>query len=236
MVRCRGRVGRQVLREDHVGAQFVQVLLEEAEEHLRLLLAALSMVSRLAGRATWAMGLVPLLRSFIDGLWSVAAELRGQARRGDQGAGSRHRKTLGRNEPAVETMRARMSLLWVREFLRRRIGAGELGRSVDIHEWHGGPHIRITTDVSPRGIGGILEVDGTLEAFFADTQADVQEMGVEIGKSKSHAALRSDSAAALGVVVSGGSSKPAINQIVREVALGVASSRYGIDFAAQRDG
>lgn len=100
--------------------------------------------------------------------------------------------------------------------------------------------------------------DGTITAFHVDgvTRADIQELGVEVGKSKSQATLetlalavamrewlpgwvgqktvvvlRSDSVVALGAVVSGDSGKPVINKVVREVALDAASSRYGIDFA-----
>lgn len=244
-----------------LGEQFVQELLAETEEQLRRPLAPLGTVSRIAGRATWAMGLVPVLRSFIDSLWVAVTELRARARGGI--AGGKRLKTLPGNEPAIETSRIRTSLLWLRAFLRRRIGTGELGRSVDVETYYGREKVRITTDASPWGLGGTLEVSGRVMAFFADrvTQADVDALGVAVGESRSQAVLetlalavavrewlpewgkertvvevRSDSVAALGAVVAGGSGKPVINKIVREIALDVAMSRYGVDFASHLPG
>ena len=49
--------------------EFVRTLREEIEEAMSRPLVKLSVVRRIAGRASWAMGLVPVLRSFLDSLW-----------------------------------------------------------------------------------------------------------------------------------------------------------------------
>jgi hypothetical protein len=235
---------------------FVQDFAKEVAEALGQPLIKRSALRRIAGRAAWAMGLVPTMRSFIDSLWAVAAELVDQKGPARPGRGL-HAKYLGRDrEPAVETARVIVALRWLRAFLARSVGAGELGRTVDFRDWFAKPAILITCDASPWGLGATLQVDGFFTAYIQDevTELDVKALEVEIGSCKSQAVLealaiavavrtwlprwatartavsvRSDSTAALGALGKLASPTPAINKIAREVSLDVAFSRYGVD-------
>lgn len=238
---------------------FFEDLASDIDRVLAQPLVSLGAVRRLAGRTAWAVGLVPAMRSFTDALWSVSAELAERARRGDQ----RGKFLGGGREPAAGTSRIRLALLWVRAFLRRKVGDQKLGRTVDARVWANGPNARITSDASPWGLGAVLEVDGQVETYLWDdvTAEDVQVLGVVPGSCRSQATLevlalavamrawlprwagaratvtvRSDSVAAVGAFLKGGSAKPSINRIVRAVALDIASSRYGVDFAKHLPG
>ena len=180
--------------------EFVRTLREEIEEAMSRPLVKLSVVRRIAGRASWAMGLVPVLRL---------------------------------------------------------VGTGELGRTIDTRVWMQGPTLRITCDASPWGLGATLEVEGRFEAYLTDalTSEDAKGLGFVIGSCKAQAIVetlalavalrtwlpswsaaravvraRSDSQAALGALKKGASGSPAINRIVREIALDIALSKYGVDF------
>ena len=144
---------------------------------------------------------------------------------------------------------------WLRAFLRRWIGAGVLGRVIDIRDLQDAPPICITTDASPWGLGAVLEAGGWPRAYLADeiTSSDAARLGFEIGSCRGQAAaealailvalrvwlptwgatratvtVRSDSQAALGALGKLGSRAPAVAAIAREVALDIAVSRYGL--------
>lgn len=102
-----------------------------------------STARRLAGRASWAVSLVPALRSFIGALWTVADEMRGGAMKGGEArentgdiplpGGGAH--GWGEVDPWVAPLDTRAR--W-----RGKIGAGELGRATDVCT-------RIMADASP---------------------------------------------------------------------------------------
>ena len=104
---------------------FVSDFATEVEEALALPLIKRSTLRRIAGRAAWATGLVPTIRSFIDSLWAVSAELADD---------KQCTKKFKRGEPVVETARVAVALKWLRAFLGRMVGAGELGRTLDIRD------------------------------------------------------------------------------------------------------
>ena len=226
---------------------FVSDFAAEVEEALALPLIKRSTLRRIAGRAAWATGLVPTIRSFIDSLWAVSAELADD---------KQCTKKFKRGEPAVETARVAVALKWLRAFLGRMVGAGELGRTLDIRDRYVEANIRITCDASPWGLGAVLEVQGCITAYLYDevSQFDAQTLGVQVGSCRSQAVLealaiavavrtwlptwatsragvvvRSDSTAALGALGKLASPNAAVNKIAREVSLDVAFSRYGID-------
>ena len=92
---------------------FVSDFAAEIEEALALPLIKRSTIRRIAGRAAWATGLVPTIRSFIDSLWAVSAELADD---------KQSTKKFRRGEPAVETTRVAVALKWLRAFLGRMVG------------------------------------------------------------------------------------------------------------------
>ena len=238
-----------------INETFVREFTEEVEDAMSKPLVGLGTLRRIAGRAAWAMGLVPTLRSFLDALWTVAAELQQKSR--DDEPHKKLRKKGVRGEPAVETSRVLVSLAWLRAFLQRAVGVGELGRTVDTRIWMQGPTLRITCDASPWGLGAVLEVAGSPAAYLEDplTAMDEDKLNIQIGSCKGQAVLemlallvamrawlpmwasarcevtvRSDSQAALGAALKLASPSPVINKIARETGLDVASSKYGVDF------
>ena len=112
-------------------------------------------------------------------------------------------------------------------------------------------------DASTWGYGGVLYRDGVPSSWYAEavSKEDVERFRIEIGSPKCQALLetlailiglrawadlisgkrwsvlvRSDSRAALGAAFKLRSPVPALNAVVRELALDLAESRYDLDF------
>jgi len=160
-------------------------------------------------------------------------------------------------------VRVETALRWIKAYLLKLVGTGELGRTIEAQSWMGACAIKITCDASPWGLGAVLETDGVVQEWLADVfrPEEVKRLQIQVGSAKTQAtvealailvALRtwwprwsviraaitveSDSAAALGALGKLASPSPAINAIAREVALDVAVSRYGIDVWAHLPG
>ena len=225
----------------------VPELAAEVEEAQALPFIKRCTLRRIAGRAAWAMGLEPTIRSFTDSLWAISAELADD---------KQSTKKFKGGEPAVETARVAVALMWLRAFLGKLVGAGELGRTLDIRDRYVVANIRITRNASPWGLGAVLEVQGCITDYLYDevSQFDAQTLGVQVGSSRSQAVLEtlaiavavrtwlptwatsraavvvcSDSTATLGALCKLASPNAAINKVAREVSLDFAFSRYGID-------
>lgn len=241
-----------------LGEAFIREFRGEVSEALARPLVRQSKLRRLAGRAAWATGLVPTIRSFIDALWAVLAEMaKAEVARAAEVGQGRRKKVLGRNgESAAETSRVALALRWLRAFLDRKVGDGGLGRTADVREWFCMPDVVITCDASPWGLGATLEVGGWYVAYLRDMLGpdDAEILGIEVGSCKCQAVaealamavairtwlptwglqrtavkVRSDSQAALGALGKLASPSVAINRIAREVSLDIACSRYGVD-------
>ena len=234
--------------------EFVKSLEEEVNSIVGKPLVRLVTLRHVVGRATWAFGLVPMLRPVLAPLWAALAELTADAKAYDRNQRTKA-KILGR-DVAIEVRRILPELLWVRAILRRSVGRGELARTVDARIFVSQSTIRITTDASPWGIGATLEKDNLIIAFLYDKihEADVKRLSIEVGSSSAQATCealallvatrtwlpfwaeeratavtRSDSLSALGAIAKGSSPSPPINLIVRETALDVACSKYGLE-------
>ena len=146
------------------------------------------------------MGFVPAVRSFLDGLWAVLAELEADKKETEAPRSAKtpttaqttKRRKIG-GEPAAHTTRVEETLRWLRAFLKRLVGYGVLGRMVDIREWQDGPSIVIATDASPWGLGAVLEIDGIPQSFISEaiTHADAERLGFEIGSCRGQSAAES---------------------------------------------
>ena len=139
--------------------------------------------------------------------------------------------------------------------MRRQIGDGVLGKTVQVNAWFSTPRYRITTDASPWGLGAWLAWDEQPVAWFACevTDVDAQVLKIQKGSCSAQAVLealavlvalrtwfsswrlqravlvvRSDSQAALGALGKLASPAPGVNAIAREVAIDLATSRYGV--------
>ena len=147
-------------------------------------LVKMVILRQIIGRATWAFGLVPMLRPVLALHWAVLAEMAADAERIDSKQKPVHCKVVGR-EAAVQVTRILPELLWIRAIMRRAIGRGDLSRSVDARIYGAGHSIRITTDASPWGIGATLEQDGEFVAYLYDDiqDDDIKRLKITVGSS-----------------------------------------------------
>ena len=126
--------------------KFTSELEAEAQEILQLPIVGLKRLRKFAGRSSWAAGVAPEVRSFLAPLWIVM----GNTAKALETGGNVIRL---RGEPAVATSRIRTALVWVRAFMQRRVGLGQLCRTVQVHSVYSRPRYTLTTDASPWGLG-----------------------------------------------------------------------------------
>ena len=119
---------------------------EPAQELLRLPIVGLKRLRKFAGRSSWAAGVAPEVRGSLVPLWRVM----GNSAKALVSGG---RIARLREEPAVETSRIRTALVWVRAFMQRRVGHGQLCRTLRVQSFFSTPRYTLTTDASPWGLG-----------------------------------------------------------------------------------
>ena len=130
LCRPRRRFPDRRLVKATLSVEFVKALEAEVDKGTRKPLIKMVTLRQIVGRATWAFGLVLMLRPILAPLWAILAELTGDAKLYDNKQKPKHAKVLGR-DVAVEVKRVLPELLWIRAVLRRAIGRGELARTVD---------------------------------------------------------------------------------------------------------
>ena len=167
----------------------------------------------------------------------------------DEKSGNSSRLPRLKGNLAMHTRRVATGVAWVRAFVQRRVGHGELSRTVSVTSFYSSPRFMITADASPWGLGAWLAFDGYPIRWLASevTSEDASMLGVKIGDCSSQAVLealamlvalrtwfplwagdrmaivvRSDSMAALGALGKMASPAKGINIIARELALDVA--------------
>eukprot|EP00971_Amphidinium_carterae_P348125 6490334-Amphidinium_carterae.1 len=130
-------------------------------------------LQRLAGQLAWASGLFPFLRSFNGCLWSALA-----ANAVDES--KRHPKHL------VFVLRVAHALRWIAAALHGGVTRVRGGVQRNIQAWISLPPLRLQTDASPYGFGGILFKSDKPVAFFAEaiSEFDLSLFGAELGDSK----------------------------------------------------
>ena len=213
---------------------FVLDLATEVTTILGLAWVSAGRLKKLVGKAKWAAGIIPYFKAFIMPLWAATSDAPG-----------------GR----VGVRRILYSLLWLRAFLRRTRGG--LERVYHPGDCYAPLNLVMELDASPWGYGGVLYLGGVAKSWFAEaiSKEDVARFDIVVGEAKFQALLevlavliglrtwagiignnrwaacvRSDSQAASGAAFKLRSPVPAINSVVREVALDLAESKYGIDF------
>ena len=225
-------------------------LCETVDAMLAVRAVTLQDVRKLAGKAMWAAGIVPSLGSMIAPLWAAISEV-GAADVAAAPARSRRRRHA---PPHIPTVRIAHALRWLRAFAQRQ--RGTLCRTFSTVQHYGSDTAHLVFDGSPWGYGGILYINAVPVSWFAEAVAeeDVQRFGIVIGDCRLQALIetiavligvrvwrdkwyseraaitvRSDSLAALGAAAKLRSTTPAINAVVRELALGLAEGKYRID-------
>ena len=213
---------------------FVEGLAVEVTAVLELAWLSAGRLKKIVGRAEWAAGIIPYLKAFITPLWAATTD----APRG-----------------RVGVRRILPSLLWLRAFLRR--SRGGLVRVYHPNDSYAPLSLIMELDASPWGYGGVLYLAGKATSWFAEavSKEDVERFSICVGEAKHQALLevlailiglrtwastignqrwavyiRSDSQAALGAAFKLRSPVPAINAVVREVALDLSENKYDIDF------
>jgi hypothetical protein len=193
--------------------------------------------------------MAPIIRSFFSPLWAVLGDVGGHIQQRGKGG------QIG-SDPLVHVVRFKSAVLWMRAFLRRLVGGGELSRTVDAVVGHSPPSVRFTCDASPWGLGAVLEISGRITAWLSDEFCSLDRARVDIvvgscrsqavvealaglvalrawlptwGQHRTASSVRPDSQAALGALGKLSSPARAINAVAREVAIDGAACRYGGD-------
>jgi hypothetical protein len=191
----------------------------------------------------------------LQDLWSVLAE--GMR---DSHTGKRRRK--GGIDACVWTKQIGHVLRWIKAFLDGQAGAIQRIYSLDSYlGW--GAQVLITTDASPWGLGGTLEIYGVVIAYFAERllPQDASMFGAEIGdckgqqtwealallialriwaihwkSSRVRLVVRGDSMSALHMLLNLKSRGKGSGMIARELALDIADATYYPDIICHAPG
>ena len=161
------------------------------------------------------------------------------------------------------TKQLQTPLLWIQAFLSEQVG--DLVRHFSVDSFlRRGQRITITTDASPYGIGGVLELDGVISSFFGDRvtvlDRDVLGLGAEPSSRDQQAlealavlvslrewsgfwlnrrvrlSVRTDNIAALTMVCKMQPHSESLGLIARELALDIAKSSFAPDEAVHIPG
>ena len=150
----------------------------------------------LAGRASWAGGIVPCVASLLQPCWAALADAE---RNGDEQARSASRSSPGPPkrmrvrllpaEVAIPTIRVAHALEWLVAFMRRQRGA--IRKEFTVLQRRNPFGVCITTDASPWGYGGFVAIKGVVIGWFSEAVSaeDIQRFGIVVGEAKFQALL-----------------------------------------------
>lgn len=139
-------------------------------EHLNHNVIKKKALQSYVGKLNHVAGIIEVLRPFMSDLYGVL-----------------HKPTVTKApKNCLWSKQWRHVSTWIRALLGRSQGV-PLSREYRLMQYYGGGlDIRITTDASPWGIGGILTVQGQAIAYYHDqlTSQDVNILQIEVGSSK----------------------------------------------------
>jgi hypothetical protein len=232
---------------------FIAEVVAEARRLRQRAMNPLEDVRRFAGKCSWATGVGPALRNFLEPLWAVIGETARQEEASRRAKGGKHKW----GKPWVHTVRFVTTLNWLLALMVGRDSQPAMQRTLDWRVALGPIGITVTVDASPWGLGAVLSTaSGCPLAWLAAEVSDMDctILKVQRGDCRAQAALeglallialrewapwwesqrlrahvRSDSAAALGAAEKMASPTYAMNLLARELALDVAWSRYGVE-------
>ena len=200
-------------------------------------------LQRLAGRANFVAGMIPVWRPFLQELWGALA--------GDGGSAPSN---------CIWTSQIKSALAWLDLFLS---GArGILVRTFSLDTWSNvAKPILITLDASPWGLGGIIEVQGNIVSFFSSPLSNLDSQILDrrgvwpasVGvlsalvalrawksywtKDRTKLLIRGDSVSMLAMVLCLKPSRSlGLGLLAREMALDLAEGAYKPDIAAVHSG
>ena len=198
-------------------------------------------VRKMAGRGSWAGGIIPELRPFVRCLWAAVAAAEGAW---------------------VPTRRMDHALRWLAAVYAAVGPQGGMRRTYTAVEAAGRAPLEVTTDASPHGIGAVASYRGRPLAYLTGpiTQQDAERFGTCVGRHNDQALwealaivvavrtfgpiaeagaaggarpilVHSDSTAALGALGKLSSPDQRVNAVARELAYSSAARQWRIDFA-----
>jgi hypothetical protein len=231
--------------------RFADELAKECADILSKSTVAVRRLRCLAGKASWAGGLVPCVASMLQPLWAALADVRTTHARHCARSSWRSKAD---EELHLPTVRVSHALEWLYAFSTQK--RGTLTRMYSVTQHRQRVAVTLTFDASPWGYGGYLEYRGRCIAWFSEpiSQEDIDKFGITVGDARYQALLenlailfgvrawlplwqteraaivvRSDSLAALGAWRKERSNNPHISAVVREMSLDMAEGRYKLD-------
>ena len=169
--------------------------LKEAVDAQRMKpMAAVDDLRRLAGKGSWAAGIGPSLRNFLQPLWKVVGDAARAAQAVPATAKQKEAKRrFGKKGGSafVPTCRVATALDWLHALLSKEHRSA-LKRSINWRVDLAEPTLIITCDASPWGLGAVLSTpEGFPLAWLASdvTQADAMQLGLKWGESSGQAVL-----------------------------------------------
>ena len=206
-----------------IPAQKVATILETLGRVLTRKLLPRREVRSLAGVLAWAATIIPHLKPFLAGFWRAL--------------------TPDRGARPIPTKHLCSNARWLKAFFQ-----GREGGITKLHRWDLGTHkstVRICTDASPWGMGGILISKGKVVKYFTEpiNAEDCARFGTSLhdplfisvwealailialhlwgpqAPACSRFEIKSDSLAALRAIEKGTSRSKSLNAVIREIAL-----------------
>ena len=138
-----------------------------------------------AGNAAWLGGVLPRARWLTTVFYAVLTDtLREEEKEKEKGpaSGAKSRRGL------LPVKRLELARRWAVKFLEAAMQRPL--RTIQLREVEGAD-VRLMTDASPEGLGGILSINGRVFKAFASPvePADAEQLGIELGASSSQAIL-----------------------------------------------
>ena len=138
-----------------------------------------------AGKAAWLGGVLPRARWLTTVFYAVLTDtLREEEKEKEKGtaSGAKSRKGL------FPVKRLELARQWAIKFLEAAMQRPL--RRIQLREVEDAD-VRLMTDASPEGLGGVLSINGrVLKAFASPVEpADAEQLGIELGASSSQAIL-----------------------------------------------
>ena len=155
---------------------FVADLIAETRRLRHMAMAPLDDVRKFAGNGSWASGVGPALRNYLQPLWAVIGEAaRKEAANPesqDKEANSHKRKRWSRER--IHTVRIATTLNWLLALLTGRGRKPVMERTIDWRVAFAPPSILVTADASPWGMGAVLSApQGVVLGWLATELSDL---------------------------------------------------------------
>ena len=235
-------------------------LLQRTNDLLSVTTVSRRRVRSYCGSLSFVAGLVCFLRPFLSAIWAALSKKADSANDADACQVPTRKRKRRLPLSMLFTRQFQHSLHWLLAFLTFSIGP--LERNFLFAPASAGQRLRIATDASPWGVGGVLVIDNVISAWFAHwiTHEDLRRFNAKRGVSDfntlwealailiavrlwrraSHVVaqieVRSDSLGSLRMLNKLSSPDPSLNVIARELALDSARLLREPDFFVHTPG